>query len=501
MIVSCDEMKALEEKAFATGVTADSLMEEAGLQIGQAVSQFFPIPGRCAVYFGKGHNGGDALVAARHLAKQGWKIELLPAFPKNTWSELTVEKYDRFRTATESDQNPAVKLYDRHDTRSFAVLDGLLGIGAHGPLREPVHGAAIQINKLRETDNAQVFAIDIPTGLDGDTGEASQDCVVADFTLAIGFAKRGLLADKAANFTGRLAVLPLEGLPAQQASPNVPDAVVAAGKSLRECLPRRKFDSHKGDYGRVGIVAGSVGTTGAAVMTAEAALRAGAGLITLFVTVDIYPVLAAACAPEIMVHPVESYREVLKTKLDVIAIGPGLGKRDAGDILQIIVESPLPMVVDADALNLVAADIALLGRCAGKRLLTPHPGEMARLFDTKNFTRREIAEKFTRQFPVTLLLKGSRTIIAEKGLPPSYNTTGSPGMATGGMGDTLTGVCAALIGQGLSCYDAARVGAWICGHAAEIAIYERSMSEESLAASDLPPAFGKAFKQLRGGCF
>jgi len=157
--------------------------------------------------------------------------------------------------------------------------------------------------------------------------------------------------------------------------------------------------------------------------------------------------------------------------------------------------------VDADALNIISSDTSLLSRCAGKRLLTPHPGEMARLFETKNLERCEIAQKFTEQFPVTLLLKGSRTIIAERGAPFSYNTTGSPGMATGGMGDSLTGVCAALIGQGLSCYDAARLGAWVCGRAAELAIYHGARSEESLAATDLHSTLGEAFKQLRAKCF
>ena len=358
-------------------------------------------------------------------------------------------------------------------------------------------GAARKINNLRASSNAQVFALDLPTGLDGDTGEAAADCVVADFTLAIGFAKKGLVADHAPDFVGRLAVLPLVKLTPRKAG----DSDVATGASLASLLPPRKFDSNKGDYGRIGIVAGAVGTVGAAVMSAEAALRGGAGLITLFAPAEIYPVLATACPPEIMVRKIASYREILDTRLDVIAIGPGLGKEHAGDVLHIVEKSPLPMVVDADALNIIAPDTSLLSRCAGKRLLTPHPGEMARLFETKNLTRREIAENFTSQFPVTLLLKGSRTIIAEHGAPFSYNTTGSPGMATGGMGDTLTGVCAALIGQGLSCYDAARLGAWVCGRAAEIAIFNGPQSEESLVATDLSATLGPAFKQLRANCF
>lgn len=501
MIVSSGEMKALEARAFADGITAEALMEEAGAKIEEAILQFFPWPGHCAVWFGKGHNGGDALVAARRLALRGWKVTLHSPFQQENWSELTQKKHSEFEREREKFPHDTYRFAGLHGGPPSIILDGLLGTGAGGALREPIRSATRGINQLRASTNAQVFAIDLPTGLDTDTGAPDPDCVVADFTLTIGFAKKGLVADAAANHAGRLAVLPLAELTAR-AQMAAGDDAVATGGSLATIIPRRKFDSNKGDYGRVGIIAGSVGATGAAVMCAEAALRGGAGLITLFATPDIYHTLAVACPPEIMVRPVESYIEVLKTRLDVIALGPGLGNRDAADILRIIRESPLPMVVDADGLNLVSADTSLLAHCVGKRLLTPHPGEMARLFpESKNLTRLETVQKFTEQFPVTLLLKGSRTLIAEKGAPFSYNTTGSPGMATGGMGDTLTGVCAALIGQGLSCYDAARAGAWVCGRAAELVIHDGVQSEESLAATDLLGRLGVAFKQLRAGCY
>jgi NAD(P)H-hydrate epimerase len=266
-------------------------------------------------------------------------------------------------------------------------------------------------------------------------------------------------------------------------------------------LPRRKFDSHKSNYGRVAIVAGSRGFTGAAIMTATAALRAGAGLIMLYVTEDIYAIVAASAPPEIMVHPVASYREVIDAKRDVIAIGPGLGTVHREEVLHLIEACSEPMVVDADALNILSTSVATLKACRGPRLLTPHPGEMSRLFQAHGMSRREIVEAFTGEFSVTLLLKGSRTIIGEKGWPHSFNSTGTPGMATGGMGDILTGVCAALIGQSIRPYHAARLGAWLCGRAAEFATYNGPHSEESLAPSDILENLGVAFKQLRTGCF
>jgi NAD(P)H-hydrate epimerase len=239
-------------------------------------------------------------------------------------------------------------------------------------------------------------------------------------------------------------------------------------------------------------------------LSANGALRGGAGLVTIYAPEDIQPILAVAAPPEVMVRPVKSYAEVLDEKHDVLAVGPGLGKARAGAILQLIEHAEGPMVLDADGLNIVAEhDAGLLLRCAGPRLLTPHPGEMARLFpEAKGLSRYETATRFTglyskARFPVTLLLKGSRTIIHEEGKPASYNTTGNPGMGTGGMGDVLTGVCAALIGQHLSPYDAARMGAWLCGHAAEIGV--RMRAEESLSALDVVECLGGAFGHMRGG--
>ncbi len=489
MIVTTTEMRALEERAFADGVSADALMEEAGARIAEAIWQFFPTPGRCVVHFGKGHNGGDALVAARHLAAAGWKVELVPAFVIAEWSGLTRKKF-----AALEDRGPGA------GGRTLVVLDGLLGIGAGGPLREPIAAAARAINRLR-ADGAQVFAIDLPTGLDGDTGEPDPDAVRADFTLAIGFAKRGLVAHQAEKYVGRLAILPLRELTARADFSDETENV-ATGASLAHLLPRRGFDMHKGDCGRIAIVAGSRGLTGAAAMCAEACVRAGAGLVTLLVTEDVYPIVAAVTSPEIMVKPVTSYLELLELKCDVVALGPGLGLSRKGELIELIRRVDAPMIIDADGLNTLATEMGALHSCAGPRLLTPHPGEMARLDpDSRENTRRATAENFTNRYPHTLLLKGARTLVAEHGWELSYNSTGSPGMATGGMGDVLTGVCAALAGQGLPLYHAARVGAWLCGRAAELAIFSGGESEESLCATGLLPHLGAAFRELRAGCF
>jgi hydroxyethylthiazole kinase-like uncharacterized protein yjeF len=486
-IVSAAAMRAAEEAAFASGVEVEALMDRAGSGVAAAVRQFFPRAGKAIVFVGKGHNGGDALVAAASLKQAGWEIDLRLIFPEEECAELTRTK---LKALHETERGSPESF--RGDC-ALILLDGLLGLGAKHLLREPVRTAAQEINRLRREENAFIFAVDLPTGLDGDNADADPDCVVADCTITIGFAKHGLVVDSAIDYVGRLEILALRDL---VIAPSPANDLVACAHSLRGLLPRRKFNAYKNEFGRVGVVAGSPGFIGAALMTAEGALRGGAGLVEVFVPKEIYSIVAAVAPAEAMVKPVRSYRDLLEEKIDVWALGPGLGKSEAKDLLKLIERAAGPMVVDADGLNILSSEVDILKRCAGPRLLTPHPGEMKRLFDSGKMSRAGIAKTFTDSFPVTLLLKGARTIMAERGRPLSYNSTGNPGMATGGMGDVLTGVCAALVGQGVSLYDAGRLGAWACGRAAEIAIFERGETEQSLLPRDLLRNLGGAFGEL-----
>ncbi len=485
-------MRAAEEAAFARGVEVEALMDEAGMGVARVVQQFFPRAGRCIVYTGKGHNGGDALVAAERLQRAGWEIHMRLPFPETDCSELTRKKLQTLVAAAPAEGGAR----DTHASTAdgpLVILDGLLGVGTKSFLREPIRAAAGEINRLRREQNAFVFAVDLPTGLNGESGEIDPDCVMADFTLTIGFAKHGLIADAALDFVGRIEVVQL----AELTVGGVRNETAATAHSLAALIPRRKFSAHKNQFGRIGVVAGSKGFVGAAIMTASGALRSGAGLVELFVPEDIYEIAAAASPPEVMVKSTRSYRDLGDEKIDVWALGPGLGKANSARIRDLIARVEQPMVVDADGLNILAEEIDVLKRCRGPRLLTPHPGEMQRLFDSGKMSRAGIARNFCEQFPVTLLLKGGRTIVAQRGEPLSFNSTGNPGMATGGMGDVLTGVCAGLIGQGLSLYDAARLGAWLCGRAAELAIFQGGASEQSLLPSDVLENLGRAFGELR----
>lgn len=480
-------MRAAEEAAFAGGVEVEALMDRAGAGVARSVQDFFPSPGRAIVFAGKGHNGGDALVAAEKLKRAGWEIDLRLIFPEEECAELTRKKIASLR----KDELPLVG--ELAAEGPFIILDGLLGLGSKHLLREPVRTAAQEINRLRREQNAFVVAVDLPTGLDGDNGDSDPDCVVADLTTTIGFAKHGLVADRVIDLVGRLEIVRLDELAIAQIPEN---DLVACADSLRSLIPKRRFGAYKNEVGRVGVVAGSQGFIGAALLTVEGALRAGAGLVELFVPKEIYPIVAAAAPAEAMVKPVRSYRDLLEEKMDVWALGPGLGKSQAKDILRLIERVTGPMVVDADGLNILADEIEILKRCAGPRLLTPHPGEMKRLLDPGKMSRAGTVRNFTELMGVTLLLKGARTIVGQRGRPLSYNSTGNPGMATGGMGDVLTGVCAGLIGQKVSLYDAARVGAWACGRSAEIAIFKRGETEQSLLPRDVVANLGRAFKEL-----
>lgn len=497
-ILTRAQMMEVEERAFASGFNAETLMESAGRQMADFVRQSHPRPGICRVFAGKGHNGGDVLVAARHLAAAGWCVETI--LPESPLAPLTEAQFGKLeKTLSAGAGFPLPPIHHWQPAHLTVVLDGLLGIGARGNPRDQVASAICEINRLRENLGAWVVSADLPSGLDADTGVPGEPCVRADATMAMGFAKTGLLADEAVQFVGRLAIAPLEGLVAQDSASD--GAQVIWSSLLRPLLPPRAFDTHKGMAGRVAVLAGAPGFAGAARLCSAAAVAGGAGLVTLFVKKEIYPILASSLIPEAMVRKVESYEDVLRDRWDAIAMGPGLSTSHAGEILSVVRRSTAPCVVDADALNVVAKSPGSLTACAGPRLLTPHPGEMERLSPCKGRSRLHWMRDFVDRYPVTLLLKGARTIIGRAGRPAAYNTTGNPGMASGGMGDVLTGLSAALLAQGLGPDEAAMTGAWVCGRAAEIAIASGRESQESLRASHVIEFAGQAFQGLRSGDF
>lgn len=494
------QVQAIERKAFQEGVSAEELMEDAGRGMAEAIRQFCPRPGTCLAVFGKGHNGGDALVAARNLSQQGWRVLLVAAFPSSQLAPLTSKKWDEAGLC-ETLPIEALEQWKPSNSDPLILLDGLLGIGAAGELRDPIRRATAAINALRERSHAITFALDLPTGLDGTTGHTFPDAVRADFTLTVAFCKTGLVADDATNHVGRLVLIPLEELSKRHESPESSELITS--HSLAPFWKRRPANFHKGDCGRVAILAGNVGTVGAACLAANGALRSGAGLVTLLVPETIYSVTASAAPRECMVRPFADPRELFQVRADAVAVGPGIGFQHREAVLELISELKPPTVLDADALTILASDTKVLSSARGPRLLTPHPGEMERLDGKKpaEISRAERALRFSQCWPVTLLLKGAGTVISTQGRKLGFNTTGNPGMASGGMGDVLSGVCAGLLAQRLDCHQSACMGAWLCGRTAELLISEEEQSEESLLAGDIAEQLGGAFREIGKRCY
>lgn len=460
-IATCVAVRKAEQAAFRSGVTDSlSLMDAVVESMWQAVQDAPELqfePSQVVVYAGKGNNAGDAIGLA---SKFNCPIILRAVCEFVELSPDTQTQLARIPHHHVADTAP-------QPHPGTLIIDGLLGSGAKGVLREPYTRLVQEMNNLRATALRSILlAVDIPTGLDADTGEAQYPGVQADVSCPIGSVKPGMLADGAENYVGRLLPIPLPGIAIESCSSDT--VLTPDDSSLR--LPRRAYTCFKNRAGRVNIIAGSVGYTGAAQMCAEAALSAGAGLVALYCLPDVYPILAARVAPEIMVHPIRSYADVPTTGAQAWLIGPGLGAPPAADRLalqQLILRAEGALVLDADALNLAAK---LGWTLPPHAILTPHPGEMKRLLSSYApgvlpTTRRETARLFVQNCPCTLLLKGARSIITN-GTLTCYNSTGGPYMACGGQGDVLAGVIAALAAQGMPSFQAAAAGAQACGLAA-----------------------------------
>ncbi|MEM1083520.1 MAG: NAD(P)H-hydrate dehydratase [Verrucomicrobiota bacterium] len=481
--VGAEEMRAIENAAFARGIDPGELMDRAGDGIAHRLLQHFPLPGTAVAYVGKGNNGGDALVVLEHLRHAGWKVALRAAHPPSEWSPLAAHRLRRLGGV--ADRIPP------NGAGPLLLLDGLLGIGARGPLREPLTTLAAEIESLRRNHGAIVAAMDLPSGLDADTGELHAGGITADLTLTVGIPKSGLLSDQAASACGRLFLVTLKDLPV----PDQPGPRLACPELFPDRLPPRAHDFHKGKAGRVSILAGSPGMGGAAVLAATAALRGGAGLVNL------YPGTPLLAPPEVMVHRTDDpIRAVFASRADALVLGPGLGEAEEMTIpiwVNQLMSNDRPAVIDADALNWLSASNRL-DLLLPQYILTPHPGEFARLApELADLPRAEAAARFVDRHPCVLLLKGTRSLVAAPGEAIRFNPTGHAGMASGGQGDALAGVCGALLAAGHSSVDAAMLGAWLCGRAAERAMTHGGESPESLTASHTIDQLGGAFSDWR----
>lgn len=495
--VSVERMKEIERGVLASGrIDEMGLIRAAGTALGHAIARQVGRAGVAVGFLGKGHNAGDVVVALQTLQQHhGWRVAVRPGFPQCEWTPLTRQLGQE--AGLEVLDCEEIAALAATDVRPLVLLDGLVGTGAKGVLRAPLAGLVQEMNFLRSTCGATVVAVDVPSGTDADGGTTAEHAVQADLTFLIANPKRGLLLSTAAAATGALAVVPL--LLLRETSP-ASDIELICPQEMRFASMPRAYDTHKGDYGRVWLWVGSPDYAGAAALAAGGALHAGAGLVTVFTPPAAMAAVRAMTPPEVMLRPLIWEALPEPERCDALVLGCGLGPLDASATaawLAWLERFHGPAVIDADALNALARHGGL-SRLQPRHVVTPHPGEMSRLFPhAAGGSREQTARLFSETFQPVLLLKGARTLVARRDQPLWCNGTGGPSMACGGQGDLLAGVIGALLARGLPPHEAAALGAWTCGRAAELAISRGQHSEESLTPTASSLSLGQAFSDWR----
>jgi ADP-dependent NAD(P)H-hydrate dehydratase / NAD(P)H-hydrate epimerase len=514
-ILTSAQMRDIDRTAIEEiGIPGVVLMENAGLRIVQVLkSRFVDIAGeRIVIAAGKGNNGGDGFVVARHLFNAGARPEvLLLAAHGDVQGDAAVNLAVALKMGI-----PVAEVRDiaawtkarRALSRASIVIDALFGTGLVKPL-DGLYAAAVEdINR----SEACKVAVDIPSGLSADSFETIGPNVKADLTVTLAAPKIAHIFPPAADSVGELVIAPIGMPPALFEKPGLKLEMVEE-TAVRPYFARRKRDTHKGSYGHLLIFAGSLGKSGASALAGRAALRMGAGLVTVATAAGVLPSIARSMA-ELMTEPLEETPErtiaaaalpralaLLKGK-NAVLIGPGLSTNPstAEFVLGLLPKIKVPCVIDADGLNIAASRLAALAGLEAPAVLTPHPGEFARLVGRTNEevvrNRLELAPEFAAKHDVVVVLKGYRTLIAAPDGRVFVNPTGNPGMATGGTGDVLGGMIASQIAQKNDLLGAVLSAVYAHGLAGDVAADR--LGEKSLVAGDLIRFLPPALKELAG---
>lgn len=513
-LVTAAQMQTLDRRTITEAhVPSSTLMERAGQGVvSQLEEQYGPIRGKTVTIFcGKGNNGGDGLVVARLLRRRHALVHVFMLAPLTDLSRDAAVMYRRLvRLAGRS----SIKPWRSGDqarsllASSDFVIDALLGTGISSEVSGPYREAIDLINEVHQP----IIAVDIPSGIHADSGAIMGRAVRAAMTVTFGLPKLGLVVGSGIDHAGTVRIVDI-GIPPAYAEASDSRIVLMTQKMVMATLPPRRLSSHKGTYGHAGIIAGSVGKTGAAALAAQAALRAGAGLVTVATPSSVNDVLEAKLLEAMtMSLPETKARTLARASLDqivafmhartAVAIGPGLSTHpETIELVQSLMKHlERPTVLDADALNALAGRAALLTECKIPPIITPHPGEMARLeveatTQTVNADRIGTAQRFSRERGVFVVLKGARTVIARPDGLVAVCPTGNPGMATAGTGDALTGILVGLLAQGLSSWDAACAATYIHGYAGDLAM--NRLGQAGMLASDLIAQIPYALRQLQ----
>ena len=456
-------------------------------------AEFWALRQRSAIAFcGPGNNGGDGVAAARMLLEAGWRVKcvLVGSREKMTGDCLEMERRLSEAGGTLEDFDPEDGDFGPYADYDVAI-DALFGVGLHSPLR-PEAVKAVGLMGL----SGWIVSADVPSGIHADTGDVMGAAVKADVTVTFSRGKPGLFVGKGAVHSGRIVVADI-GIPEDLYLED--DCKTMLVEQTDVSLPRRPVDGHKGDFGKVFILAGSRGYTGAAALCARAAVRGGAGLVTVAVPEDVYPIVAVKC-DEAMVWPWPGDDGGLVEKArgcDAVLIGPGLGQGERAErlVITLMKELACPVILDADGLNIISRHMDILDeRREWSTILTPHDGEFARLSGCglPITDRLGTARSFALRHHCLLVLKGFRTIVSGYGAC-TINPTGNPGMAKGGSGDALAGLMAALLAR-RGKPDEAITAVWVHGRAGDLAAEDKG--EYGMTPSDLIEQIPYAIKEL-----
>ncbi|GEJ57179.1 bifunctional NAD(P)H-hydrate repair enzyme [Anaeromyxobacter diazotrophicus] len=497
------EMRAIDGAAIAGGVPGMALMERAGAAVARAALVLRGPGGRVVALCGGGNNGGDGYVAARVLAEAGVPVSAVAiAAPDALRGDARAAHEAAVRGGV--GVAPGAELAALRAGPGDVLLDALLGTGLARAAGGAFAAAIARLAELR-AGGAKVLAVDLPSGLSADTGRPLGPCVQADATVTFGFLKRGLVLHPGAELAGAVEVVDI-GLPRAAAEAVPPTAELLTEEEARALVPPRPPEAHKGDAGRLLVVAGSPGKSGAAHLALAGALRGGAGLVTLAARAEVLP-FALAGRPEAMslALPGEGplgpgdLEALLAAAhgMDAVVIGPGIprGPETAAALHAFLARARLPAVLDADALNALAERPDLLAALPAPVVLTPHPGEMARLAGTTiaevQRDRLAVAAARARAWGCAVVLKGARTVVAAPSGAPAIVPAGNPGLATGGTGDVLAGLTGALLAGHLPPFDAARAAAF--AHALAGDLCAARLGQRGLLASDVAGALGEVW--------
>ncbi|MBU1427518.1 NAD(P)H-hydrate dehydratase [bacterium] len=511
-VVTSQQMREIDRKAIEeNNLSGLTLMENAGLGIFQSLKNIYPDLRlkKVIIFAGSGNNGGDGFVVARHLYNYGVKVKvfLLAPFHKikgeagenlNIIEKMGVELIEVETVKLEEIQE-AVQNFD-------LIIDAILGTGLQGK----VTGLKAKMIDLVNVAGKEVVAIDVPSGLNADTGKIEGPCIKATHTITLALPKIGLMLFPGASFAGKVTIEDI-GIPSCLLKNNKIKTNMVTKEIVKSLLPFRATYSHKGSFGKVLILAGSVGMTGAAYLASEAAIRSGTGIVILGIPRSLNQIMEVKLT-EVMTLPLAETKKqslgedaeetILKLMKDfsVLGIGPGISRELETQRLvrKIIEKSNIPLVVDADAIYALSKDTNILKKVKVPMVITPHPGEMAKLInkgiDYILDDQLGIAREIAQEFGIMVVLKGARTIVANKEGEAYINIGDNSGMATGGTGDVLTGIICSLIAQGADSFSAAIAGVYIHSLAGDLA--RDIKGERGMIASDILSHVPQAFLSL-----